>query len=144
MSHVIEHLHDPKSILRTCAQLLKPGGQLSIATPNLTSRGHEIFGPDWFGLQSPTHLVLFTPDSLCKVLEAGRFQPEPSLRLEPTAGEMFRRSMHIRLGSDPREERPPLPIGARIKSALLAWNANRATRANPRSAESLLLVATRR
>jgi hypothetical protein len=52
--------------------------------------------------------------------------------------------MHIRHGSDPRREKPPLGFCARLKVAWLAWNANRAARANPRLAESLLLVATRR
>lgn len=144
MNHVIEHLHDPVGILRTCAQVLKPGGLISIATPNLDSRGHQIFGPDWFGLQSPTHLVLFTPNSLRHILEATGFQPEPSLHLEPTAKEMFRRSMYIRHGGDPVNEKPLLPTSARLKTAWLAWIANRAARANPHLAESLLLVATRR
>jgi SAM-dependent methyltransferase len=144
MNHVIEHLHDPVGILRTCAQVLKPGGQISIATPNLESKGHEIFGPDWFGLQSPTHLVLFTSDSLRRAVGAAGFQPEPALHLEPTAKEMFRRSLHIRHRNDPVREKPPLPFGARLKTAWLGWNANRAARANPCLAESLLLVATRR
>ena len=144
MSHVIEHLHDPVGVLRTCAEVLKSGGQISIATPNLASRGHEIFGADWFALDPPRHLVLFTPNSLRKAFELSGFEPQPDLQLKPTAAEIFRRSMHVRQGNDPMRESPALPINARLKAAWLARNANRATRADPRLAESLLLVATRR
>ena len=143
MNHVIEHLHDPIALLRVCGQLLKPGGQISVTTPNLLSRGHQIFGPEWFGLQSPTHLVLFTPDSLGRALETCGFRLEAALRLEPIAGEMFRKSMQIRLGGDPRTEQPPLPLDARLKAMWLAWNANRAAQKNPGLAESVVLLGTR-
>ena len=143
MNHVIEHLHDPIGILRTCAQLLKPGGAISIATPNLRSRGHEIFGRDWLHLDTPRHLVLFSPNSLRKCLEASGFRPEPDLRLEPTATEIFRRSMHIRLGYDPIGEKPSMPIHARLRASWLARKANWVARANPDLAESVILIATR-
>jgi SAM-dependent methyltransferase len=144
MNHVIEHLHDPVGILRICAEILKPGGQISIATPNLASRGHEIFGRDWFPLDAPRHLVLFTPDSLRKALELCGFQSEPTGRLELLAKEIFRRSMHVRFGNDPMREKPSLPTNARLRAAWLARNANRAARANADLAESLLVVAIRR
>src|SRR5262249_825028 len=108
MNHVIEHLHTPIGILRICAELLKPGGQISIATPNFDSRCHQIFGRHWFGLQAPTHLSIFTPKSLRQMLEATGFQPRPMPDLEPAATEMCRRSMHIRTGGDPVREDPPL------------------------------------
>jgi 2-polyprenyl-3-methyl-5-hydroxy-6-metoxy-1,4-benzoquinol methylase len=143
MNHVIEHLHDPIGILRTCAQLLKPRGAISIATPNLGSRGHEIFGRDWLHLDTPRHLVLFTPDSLRKCLEASGFKPEPDLLLEPVAAEVFRRSMHIRYGIDPMREKPSLPFHARLRATWLAQKANRAVRKNPHLAESVILLANR-
>jgi SAM-dependent methyltransferase len=144
MNHVIEHLHDPIRILRTCAEMLKPGGQISIATPNLASRGHEIFGRDWFPLDAPRHLVLFTPDSLRKALDDCGFHAEPAVYVELLAKEIFRRSMHVRNGNDPMREKPTLAMSARLRAAWLAWSANRAGRANPKLAESLLVVAIRR
>jgi 2-polyprenyl-3-methyl-5-hydroxy-6-metoxy-1,4-benzoquinol methylase len=143
MNHVIEHLHDPIGILRTCAQLLKPGGAISIATPNLRSRGHEIFGRDWLHLDTPRHLVLFTPDSLRKSLQITGFKPEPDLLLHPTAAETFRRSAHIQYGNDPMREERSLPIYVRLRTSWLGQKANRVARTNPHLAESVILIATR-
>jgi hypothetical protein len=143
MNHVIEHLHDPVGNLRICAQVLKPGGQLSITTPNLASRGHKVFGPDCLHLDTPRHLVLFTPDSLRKVLETLGFQAQPDPHLEPNAAEVFEKSMHIRFGSDPIKRKPPLPIHARLRAIWLVQKANRAARADPHLAESVILIAIR-
>ena len=143
MNHVIEHLHDPLETLRRCARVLKPGGMISIATPNFAAAGRRIFGADWFALDPPRHLVLFTPDSLRRALESSGFQPEPSIRLRLTAKAMFRRSMHIRRGSDPMRGKPRLPPGLRLKAAAMAWQANRTTRRHPEQAEELMLLAHR-
>lgn len=64
LNHVIEHLHDPRAALQRCRELLRAGGVVWIATPNIVSLGHERFGRDWFGLDPPRHLVLFSPPAL--------------------------------------------------------------------------------
>jgi 2-polyprenyl-3-methyl-5-hydroxy-6-metoxy-1,4-benzoquinol methylase len=74
MSHVIEHLHDPAAGLRACARLLEPDGTLWLATPNLDSPGHRRFGADWFGLDPPRHLVLFTRSALGQALAGAGFE----------------------------------------------------------------------
>lgn len=80
LSQVIEHVHDPLAALREIARLLRPGGMLWLATPNVDAPGHSRFGPDWRGLEPPRHLVLFSSgalrDSLVKAgFEAIRFRP---------------------------------------------------------------------
>jgi 2-polyprenyl-3-methyl-5-hydroxy-6-metoxy-1,4-benzoquinol methylase len=60
LQHVIEHVHEPVSLLRECWRILKPGGRLSVATPNLDGVGHRRFGRNWRGLEPPRHLHLFT------------------------------------------------------------------------------------
>jgi 2-polyprenyl-3-methyl-5-hydroxy-6-metoxy-1,4-benzoquinol methylase len=67
LSHVIEHVHEPDSLLAECRRLLKPGGTVVAVTPNLRSYGHQRFGVHWIGLDPPRHLMLFSPTSLARV-----------------------------------------------------------------------------
>lgn len=70
--HVLEHLHDPRAALVRARELLRPGGLLWLATPNLDSAGHARFGAEWLGLEVPRHLVVFTRRALERlVVDAG-------------------------------------------------------------------------
>ena len=72
MSHVIEHLHNPKGTVREINQMLKSGGALIISTPNFDSLAARIFRSFWFTTDSPRHLFLFTTKTLFRMLrEAG-------------------------------------------------------------------------
>jgi 2-polyprenyl-3-methyl-5-hydroxy-6-metoxy-1,4-benzoquinol methylase len=65
LSHVIEHVADPITLLRECATRLRPKtGILVLTTPNIKSLGHRWFRSYWRGLEMPRHLVLFSPASL--------------------------------------------------------------------------------
>jgi 2-polyprenyl-3-methyl-5-hydroxy-6-metoxy-1,4-benzoquinol methylase len=64
MTHVIEHISEPRSLLRECYRILKPGGRLFMVTPNLGSRLHRIFCQDWRGLEPPRHFWLFSSSCL--------------------------------------------------------------------------------
>lgn len=68
LSHLIEHVHDPIGLLERCYSLLKPGGVLWVATPNLRADGHQTFGPYWRGLEPPRHIVMFTSEALNQAL----------------------------------------------------------------------------
>lgn len=140
MSHVIEHLHEPMDTLRRCWKLLKPGGQVSIATPNFGSVGRHHFGADWFALMPPTHLVLFTEKSLRGALEACGFTvtrpPRPSLK----AHEYFRQSFVLRHGGDPMTKNAKLPWSARREISRLSAAADRAAQRDPAGAEELILL----
>lgn len=67
LSHVIEHVQDPNSTIRECYRLLRPGGRLTILTPNTESLGHHWFGRNWLHLDAPRHLNLFNSRNLSKV-----------------------------------------------------------------------------
>jgi 2-polyprenyl-3-methyl-5-hydroxy-6-metoxy-1,4-benzoquinol methylase len=59
LSHVIEHVHDPIGLIRECARILKPGGKISIVTPNSASLGHSLYKSSWLHLDPPRHLHIF-------------------------------------------------------------------------------------
>jgi len=140
MTHVIEHLHDPMDTLRRCWKLLKPGGQITITTPNLSARGHQIFGPDWLPLDPPRHLIVFTEASLRRAMETCGFvvsrPPQPSLK----ARELFHTCFRLQLAGPDKGRLNDLPFWVKIKKDLLAMEADMATRTDPSLAEESLLL----
>lgn len=74
LNHVIEHVHDLRTLLRKCHRLLKPGGRVVVVTPNVRSLGHKRFKAYWRGLEPPRHLQVFSGASLCRLAEATGFR----------------------------------------------------------------------
>ena len=74
MSHVLEHVHDPRALLRECRRLLAPGGVLVAVSPNPSSYGHARYGASWFPLDPPRHLHLFTPAAARALAEQAGFE----------------------------------------------------------------------
>lgn len=68
MNHVIEHLYDARSVLARIYAKLAPGGQLHLATPNADSQSAEKYREQWFGLDCPRHIVIYTPPALAGLL----------------------------------------------------------------------------
>ena len=64
MHHVLEHLPEPRTVLRQCAERLKEGGTLLICVPNRGSWQFRMSGARWFHLDVPRHLTHFTPACL--------------------------------------------------------------------------------
>lgn len=144
LGHVIEHLHEPVAELRRARQLLRPGGMVWLATPNVEALGHRLFRDSWLALDPPRHLVLFNAASLTAVLERAGFAPVRRLTPGPGARWVFPASHAIAcrldpLGADPVGAAPPLPPGLRLRALtaeLVAWR-------DPRAAEELILVGWR-
>jgi SAM-dependent methyltransferase len=70
MNHVIEHLPNPKETLQEIKRILRKDGLLLITTPNFDSINAKIFKENWFPLEIPRHLYLFTPVTLKKLLNS--------------------------------------------------------------------------
>jgi SAM-dependent methyltransferase len=133
---VLEHLPNPVQTLSACFRILRPGGLVWVATPNLASEGHRVFGRDWIFLDPPRHAVLLTPASLTLALERSGFEVVTH-RPERRAGWTFEKSSAIAAG-DP-------PFGARTRaSSGVRWQARLAdarSRWRPARAECAILIA---
>jgi SAM-dependent methyltransferase len=139
LSHVVEHLHHPADDLRRAKLLLRPGGLLWIATPNLDALGFRRFGRHWRGLEPPRHLVLFTRASLERLLRSAGLEPLPAPPAASRAWKMFSESAAIAHGGS--ADGGPAH-GARRLRALSAI-ADRLAQSNVRHAEELVMIARR-
>jgi CMP-N,N'-diacetyllegionaminic acid synthase len=68
MHHVIEHVDDPSSVLQEVLRVLKPGGKLILGTPDFDGAMARRFGENYRLLHDPTHVSLFSNDSMHRFL----------------------------------------------------------------------------
>lgn len=67
--HSVEHVADPAALIARAAGLLKDGGRLFVAFPNVRSWDLVLFGSRWFHLDPPRHLHYFSPEAMTRLLE---------------------------------------------------------------------------
>jgi 2-polyprenyl-3-methyl-5-hydroxy-6-metoxy-1,4-benzoquinol methylase len=83
-SHVLEHVRQPSQVLARLARLLRPGGQVLIAVPNVLAWSQRFlflagrFEYEGTGVLDETHLRFFTYHTAERYL----FAEAPELRLE--------------------------------------------------------------
>jgi len=70
---VLEHLYEPLEVIKKAYKLLKKGGVVVIAVPNIDSFEAKIFKQDWFHLFLPKHLSMYSPATLKNILKKGGF-----------------------------------------------------------------------
>lgn len=73
MWHVFEHMHHPHELLDRFYELLRPGGVLVMACPNIRSTDAMYYGPYWAAYDVPRHLWHFDPVSLAQLLHRHGF-----------------------------------------------------------------------
>jgi 2-polyprenyl-3-methyl-5-hydroxy-6-metoxy-1,4-benzoquinol methylase len=76
MNHVLEHVSDPHPLLDEVHRLLKSRGLFIIAVPNTDSLAFRLFGKNWYQVDTPRHLVLYSSRILKGLLEQHGFSVE--------------------------------------------------------------------
>ena len=71
--NVIEHVPDPPATAQAVARVLRPGGLVVMATPNVDALDARLFGEYWALWEAPRHFNVFSPGSLGRVLESAGF-----------------------------------------------------------------------
>lgn len=106
-NHVLEHIHDPLSLLSECVRILKPGGSLVITCPNAKSLGHSIFKEACYHLDPPRHLYSFTRRALKSLAEKAGFEAVSVRSTVNSARHIYATSSQIRrTGKSPQEYMP--------------------------------------
>lgn len=83
MYHVLEHVERPDTLLDECLRLLKEGGLLFVAVPNISSLQALAGKYRWFHLDVPHHLYHFTTDGLLRLLRRKTFSVEALRHFDP-------------------------------------------------------------
>lgn len=145
MSHVIEHVPDPIALLREIKRVLKTQGRLVITTPNSESIGHRKFGPNWFGIDAPRHLNLFSSRALIKAARAAGFDEIQTTTTAASADIFIGASFTLRDRRGHRMGHQPTPSVLRtLKAAWWQYREHFALKANPNCGEELVGVCTKR
>lgn len=62
--HVLEHIHDLNSTIKSLKTILKEKGKIIIAVPNIESYEKSIFGEEWAAYDVPRHLYHFSQETM--------------------------------------------------------------------------------
>jgi SAM-dependent methyltransferase len=106
MTHVLEHLTDPGSVLREIASAMNDGGWVYVAVPDVESMDFKIFGKRWDVVNPLVHLQYFTEESLTRMLESAGFEGVTRIRhphLRDEVSPRWMRLMRQLAGSDSSE-----------------------------------------
>jgi SAM-dependent methyltransferase len=73
--HVVEHLSHPEQAIAEMSRVLKTGGLLILATPNLSSPMRMRKKDNWIGYKDPTHINMKPPDEWLETLRLNGLLP---------------------------------------------------------------------
>lgn len=104
LSHVLEHLYQPRDVLSQLNRKMAPGAMLHLALPNPRSLSARVFGSYWFSLDCPRHIMLYTGTFLSAELPQLGFRVERVLH-EPVTKDFarswaYRQFDHKRISHD--------------------------------------------
>jgi SAM-dependent methyltransferase len=76
LSHTLEHVDDPVAVLAEIRRVVRPGGRVVIEVPNVRSLTARILRGHWLGIDTPRHLINFSPRGLETAVRAAGLQLE--------------------------------------------------------------------
>jgi 2-polyprenyl-3-methyl-5-hydroxy-6-metoxy-1,4-benzoquinol methylase len=94
--NVLEHLHDPATLLNEIQSRMTPGGLLLVHVPNLSGLPARIQGPRWKQLEPYSHLYYFTAKTLSSMLRHAGLTPVSRFHLQVSTG--WRGELQNKLG----------------------------------------------
>lgn len=71
LSHVIEHIYDPRAFLAMVVKSLRPRGRLMIVTPNANAYSARLTGDRWPMLVPEDHVSMLSPEALARIVPEG-------------------------------------------------------------------------
>lgn len=71
--HVMEHVTNPREVLREVCRLLKGDGTLVLQVPNIDSWQFRWFGANWYGLDVPRHVIDYSRRAIVALIEEEGF-----------------------------------------------------------------------
>jgi len=74
LNHTLEHLEDPRGILKKARTLLQKGGKIFVDVPNFGSLSSNLLGRRWPYLAPSEHLHHFEPPTLKKLIKMAGFK----------------------------------------------------------------------
>ena len=82
LEHVFEHVLQPEAMLSQIRQLLRPGGVLFLAVPNMDSLSSRLQGRYWAWAVPPDHLYFYNRSNLSLLLEKHGFTVTESFAMD--------------------------------------------------------------
>lgn len=142
LSHVVEHVFDPRALLSECRRVLAPGGRLVVVTPNARSWGHRLHGRHWRGLEPPRHIHVFTPEALVRLARKAGFGSVTATTTVRDANGMLQAGRSLSRGEPVRPGREA-SFGLRMWGRTMQWIEWLVLRWRPERGEEIALRARR-
>lgn len=137
LSHVIEHVHNPKQLLESCYLLLKENGTIWIETPNIDSQGHDLFNAYWRGLECPRHLMIFSRPALIEMLRSLNFHNVRDADYRPLCKIVMQESEEVTL----THKKSTLNLWERLEKSFNYWKLEQKAKKTAGVRELITLVA---
>jgi SAM-dependent methyltransferase len=136
LSHVLEHLPDPRAALTRLTACLKPGGVLVSISPNPVGWLARAFGKHWRELDAPRHLVLPSPEGYRRMMAPLGIEPKVWTGMR-NFFVMHRDSLGIRRTGEVSGHR------GKLRSKLATWLVKLLKLVRPELGEEVVCVAVK-